>query len=301
MNLNQGAETLLGEDDEISLLDILLVIFSNLKLLILGPLLVGLIALGISFLMSPIFIAKTTFIPPGQSAAGGAAALLGQLGGLSALAGGATGVKAPADQYIAYLESNTLRDALITKFGLMQKYGAKYQQQARERLRAATKITVDTKSGLIQIEVSDQDPQFAANLANSYIKELSIMLGNLALKEAGAKHQLLEQQLASAAEKTYRSPFVREAIIQSIIREYESNLLDGKKERPFVQQIDVAQPPEFKAKPKKAFIAIIATLITALILLILIFIRNAWKNAQADPESCVKFQELRAALKSQIH
>ncbi len=98
------------ENDEISLLGMLAVIVENLKLLIIGPLAAGILALGISFLITPTFTAKTTIIPPGQSNGGGAAALLGQLGGLGALAGGAVGIKTPADQYLAYLESNTLRD-----------------------------------------------------------------------------------------------------------------------------------------------------------------------------------------------
>ncbi|MBP9060748.1 MAG: lipopolysaccharide biosynthesis protein, partial [Rhodoferax sp.] len=37
-------------EDEISLLDLLQVVVDNLRLLVLGPILVGLVALGISFL-----------------------------------------------------------------------------------------------------------------------------------------------------------------------------------------------------------------------------------------------------------
>ena len=42
------------EDDEISLLDLLLVVVDNLRLLVIGPLLIGLGALGVSYTMPPI-------------------------------------------------------------------------------------------------------------------------------------------------------------------------------------------------------------------------------------------------------
>ena len=59
-----------NEDDEISLLDLLLVVVENLRLLVLGPLAVGLAALGISFTISPTYTAKTQFLPPQQQQRG---------------------------------------------------------------------------------------------------------------------------------------------------------------------------------------------------------------------------------------
>ena len=43
------------EDDEISLLDLLQVVADNLRLLVLGPLVAGLLALGITFAIPPTF------------------------------------------------------------------------------------------------------------------------------------------------------------------------------------------------------------------------------------------------------
>ncbi len=51
-------------DEEISLLDFLQTIVDNLRLLVLGPLLVGMVALGISFFSPPTYTAKTRFLPP---------------------------------------------------------------------------------------------------------------------------------------------------------------------------------------------------------------------------------------------
>ena len=74
------------EEDEISLLDLLLVVVDNLRLLVIGPLLIGLGALGFSYTMTPIYTAKTQFLPPQQqSSAASMLASLGALGGLQAL------------------------------------------------------------------------------------------------------------------------------------------------------------------------------------------------------------------------
>lgn len=288
------------EDDEISLLDLLTVVVENLKLLIIGPLAAGILALGVSFLITPTFTAKTTVIPPGQSNGGGAAALLGQLGGLGALAGGAAGIKTPTDQYLAYLESNTLRDELIEKFKLRERYKAKYQQEARLGLKTNVKATADKKSGLITIEVDDKDPKFAADLANAYVQALSHMIGELALKEAKVKRELLEKQITEATQKSYQSPMVREAVIQSLIREYETARLDERKDNPFLAQVDVAEVPELKAKPKKALIAVVTTLATGFLLLLFVFIRNALRNAEQDPESKEKLSGLKQLFKKQL-
>jgi uncharacterized protein involved in exopolysaccharide biosynthesis len=289
------------QEDEISLLDLATVIVENLKLLILGPLAAGILALGISFLITPTFTAKTTVIPPGQSnSGGGAAALLGQLGGLGALAGGAAGIKTPTDQYLAYLESNTLRDEIIEKFKLRERYEAKYQQDARLTLKANVKATADKKSGLITIEVSDKDPQFAADMANAYVQALSHLIGELALKEAKVKRELLEKQITEATQKSYQSAFVREAVIQSLVREYETARLDERKENPFLAQVDVAEVPELKAKPKKALIAVVTTLAVGFLLLLFVFIRNALRNAEQDPESKEKLSILKKLFKKQM-
>lgn len=298
----QQPQDIINESDEISLLDLLGVITENLRILIIGPIVVGLISLAYTFTLTPIFTAKTTIIPPGQNTSGGgaAAALLGQLGGLGVLAGGTAGIKTPTDQYIAYLESNTLRDQLIEQFKLMERYKTKYYEQARQSLKAVSKITTDKKSGLIAIEISDKDPVFAAKLANAYVIALSQMLGKMSLEDAQSRRDLLEQQINQATEKSYRSPLVREAIIQTVVREYEMAVLDQKKGRPYIQQVDVAEIPGLKSGPKRALIAVVTAMTTGFILLLFVFVRSAFVNAEQDPKTKYRVQRIYFALKKQL-
>lgn len=300
--LSQKPEEIIDDKDDISYIDLIGVVIENLRLLVIGPLMAGLLGYCVAlWLMTPIFTAKTTVIPPGQTNSNNSAtSLLSQLGGLSSLAGGASGFRPGNDQYIAYLRSNTLSDQLVNKFKLMERFQVKYQEQAREALKARTNISADKKTGLILIEVSDADPQFAANLANAYVGALSQMLGKMALEDAKARRQLLEQQLNEATEKSYRSPLVRESIIQSVVREYETAVLDQKKDGPFIQQVDIAEVPEFKSKPIRSRIAILSAITTGFVLLFLVFFRNALRNAQQDPETKERLHGLVNKLYKQL-
>jgi uncharacterized protein involved in exopolysaccharide biosynthesis len=294
----ERSQDIINDDDEISLLDLFGVIAENLRLLIIGPIMAGLIGLAYAYTLTPIFTAKTTIIPPAQSSSGGAAALLGQLGGLAP--GGIGGIRTQTDEYIAFLVSSTLSDQLIQQFKLMDYYKAKYLDQARQTLKANTSIDANKKSNLIIIEVSDKDPQFAANLANAYVTALSQMLGKMALEDAKHRRQLLEQQINEATDKSYRSPLVREAMIHSIVREYETALLDQKKDRPFIQQVDKAEIPNLKSKPKRAQIAIMTALITGFGLLLFVFIRYAYCNAKESPKTKLRVQHIFVALRQQL-
>ncbi len=182
-------------DDEISLLDLLQVIADNLRLLVLGPLAAGLIALAYSFTITPTFTATTKFMPPQQQQSG-AAAMLAGLGALGGLAG-AAGIKSPADQYVAFLKSKSVQDALVDRFKLLDRYETKSRESARNAVGGNVQIA-SGKDGLITIDASDKDPSFAAQLANAHVEELAKLLNRLAVTEARQRRLFFEKQLANA-------------------------------------------------------------------------------------------------------
>lgn len=190
-------------DDEISLLDLLQVVVDNLRLLVLGPLAVGLAALGISFAIPPTYTAKTQFLPPQQQQSA-AASMLASLGALGGLAGAATGLKNPSDQYIAFMKSVSVQDALIERFKLVERYEAKLKDDARKALSEKARIA-SGKDGLISVEVDDKEPQFAAQLANAHAEELQKLLGRLAVTEAQQRRVFFEKQLALAKENLVKA------------------------------------------------------------------------------------------------
>ncbi len=187
------------EEEEISLLDLLQVVVDNLRLLVLGPLAAGLLALGITFVLAPTFTATTKFMPPQQQQSG-AAAMLAGLGALGGLAGAAGGLKNPADQYVAFVKSRSVQDALIDRFKLTERYDEKYKQDTRKALEKNLQIS-SGKDGLITIEASDEDPVFAAQLANAHVEELGQLLNRIAVTEAQQRRLFFEKQLADVKAK----------------------------------------------------------------------------------------------------
>jgi uncharacterized protein involved in exopolysaccharide biosynthesis len=395
VNENQGFDSNLPNgmqeaEDEISLLDLLQTIVDNLRLLVLGPLTVGVAALGISFLIPPTYTAKTQFLPPQQQQSA-AVSMLASLGSLGGLAGAVGGIKNPADQFLAYMNSATVQEALIDRFKLLERYDVKTKTDARLTLANSVRSS-SGKDGLISVEVDDKDPLFAADLANAHVEELGKLLGKLATTEAQQRRLFFEKQLALAKDRLiqseielkatgvsgsvlksnpasavaavaglqagvtaqevklgamrgylaetapefkqalkelanlksqlakqekdtpsnsnlnthrdyvskYREFKYSETLFELFAKQFEIAKVDESREGAVIQILDAAKAPERKSKPKKAFIAIIATLATGFALLLFVFVRQALKNASKDQESLNKLNHLKASWQKAI-
>ena len=295
----QGAQNQSDDEGAISILDLVLIVAQNIKLLIVGPLAIGILALIISFFITPTFTAITTIQPPPQGGqTSTSAAILESLGGLGG--GMGPGLKDTSQLYIAYMQSATFEDSLIEKFKLQEKFHTKYKVSARKTLEGNVKILSDKKTGMISIAVDDEDPQFAANLANAYVSELRIFTGKLALQEAQDRKEFLEAQIKELSSRQFRDIFTQQAMLAGTIRQYEAARVDEEKVGPTFTQVDVAYAPELKSKPKRAQIAMIATLACEFLLLIFIFVRHAWANLRANPESEGKLKNIHSILSSQL-
>jgi len=187
-------------DEDLSLLDLALPLVMHLKLLVLGPLLAGLVALGITYLIAPTFTATTTFLPPQQQQSAAAVALA-SLGALSGLAGAAGGIKSPGEQYVSLMQSASVSDRLIDGFKLMEVYESKYRFEARKELASNVRIALGRRDGLITVAVDDVEPQRAADMANRYVEELRRVTSELALTEAQQRRVFFESQLKETRDK----------------------------------------------------------------------------------------------------
>ena len=199
----QSIPSAIPDDDDINWFGLLQVAADNLRLLVLAPLAAGVIALAYTFTIAPTFTATTKFLPPQQQQSG-AAAMLAGLGGLGGLAGLASGIKNPADQYIAFLQSNTVRDALIDRLSLTDRYKSEFRQTTRAALSANIDI-VSGRDGLISIDASDASPAFAAQLANAHVEELRILLNSIALTEAQQRRLFFENQLSTTKDNLVKA------------------------------------------------------------------------------------------------
>lgn len=201
-----GAEEFAPDDDP-GMLDLLLPLVQSWRLIVIGSLAVGLAALGVAFVLTPVYTGRTTFLPPQQQQSGlasAALASLGALGGLAGLAGGGA-IKSPADQYVALMQSVTVADRLIDRFDLVSVYDANYRVDARKALDLKTRITVGKKDGLITVEVEDESPTRAAEMANAYVEELRRLTSVLAISEAQQRRVFFEKELKEARDQLARA------------------------------------------------------------------------------------------------
>jgi tyrosine-protein kinase Etk/Wzc len=184
------------DDEEISLLDILIVLAKHKKFIFSLPFIAAVIAAGVSLLLPNWYTATAKLMPPQQSQSN-AMALLGQIGALSGGASQALGLKNPSDIFVAMLNSRSVADAIIERFKLKEVYDEKFLQDARKALAK----NVDIQAGrdtVITIEVEDKQPKRAADIANAYIDELDKLTRRLAVGEAGQRRLFFEQQLKQA-------------------------------------------------------------------------------------------------------
>lgn len=365
--------------------DILVAMAGSWRTLLLIPVVVGLIALGVTFIISPVFTARTTLLPPAsqQSATAGA---LAALGGLGALAGGAVGVRSPTDQLVALLQSETIADRMIDQFGLIALYDKKLRMDARRLLHERTRVSAGKKDGLVVVEVEDNDPKRAADMANQYVQELRRLTSTLAVTEAQQRRAFFQthlektrDELANAqralqasgfnagalraepraaaeeyarvkAEATsaavrlqalkarlmpdtpevqqaqsalaalrarlteierasetpasgdyigrFREYKYQETLYELFARQYELARVDESREGALIQVVDQAAPPERRSSPKRTLVTVLATVIGAVLGLVIVYTWHWTRLARAaDPRAGDTLQRISRALR----
>ncbi len=353
-------------------LGLLVLLAENLRLLVFGPVLFGLVALGYAFILTPVFTATTRLLPPQQQ--NSASALAAQLGAVAGLVGMGVNLKTPTDMYIGLIRSRSVSDRIIDRFDLLHVYDLKYRVDARKQLEESTTIKTG-KDGLIMLEVDDTDAKRAAAIANAFAEELSAITSRLAVTEAQQRRAFFQGQIQQAqeglkrAEASLRETGASEALIKSLpqtlvagiaqlraqvtaqevrmsmmrgyltetspelrlaqlelmslkaelsrvehgrpsgnsqssdylnryrdfkyqetlfelmVKQYEMARLDEAREGALIQVVDVALPPERKSKPVRSLIAILAALSAGFLLIIFVFLREAYRRARGDPHS----------------
>jgi len=151
-------------------------------------------------LLHPRYTAEIKIMPPQQGQSISSAAAASQLGPLAALAGSSLGLRNPSDLYIGILRSDTIADAMIDRFSLINAYKTKYRVDARRQLRGSTEI-ITQKDGIISLSFEDRDPHRAAEMANSYFEELEKLTKNLAVSEAGQRRIFYEREVRLASDE----------------------------------------------------------------------------------------------------
>lgn len=288
------------ENDEVSLIDLLLVLAPNWKLLVAAPLLVGLCTLAISFSLPQTYISQSILrlptVNPNQQNSE------------------ALSITPTPAQAAAMMTSPIVLDPVIEALDLSQ---GKVIQDARTELADKIKAAVG-KDTLLRLDVEGASPAEAQKTADAIIDswlksttpgeqeqaDLAARLAN-AQKSLEGVNRLLER-LTSEGSTTLNQPLTRGEAVTSLVAVgelqnlYLGDVLAIPRAIKGLSRDVVLQPPTLPSKaiaPKKGLLAVLATLATGIALILFVFIRAAWRNAGTNPEFARKQTELLASLK----
>lgn len=156
-------------------------------------------AFVVSNLLPKTYESTATVLAPKEGPTGG---LLGGLAASAGLLQQVVGSPLPSltpnrDLLISVLKSRTIADAVVTKFDLQQRYRERYREDAINRLRLVTTVSL-TKEGVILVRVEDSAAARAAEMANYYVELLDRLVAQYSRGEAGRQRGFLTAQLAGA-------------------------------------------------------------------------------------------------------
>jgi uncharacterized protein involved in exopolysaccharide biosynthesis len=194
----RGAERMAG-DGEGSIVDYASTVWRRRWMIATLGVVALVIAFVITMLLPKTYDSVATVLAPKEGAAGG---LLPGLTASSGLLQQVVGLSLPSltpnrDLLISVLRSRTIADSVVTKFDLQQRYRERYREDAINRLRRMTAVSL-TKEGVIAVRVEDTDAARAAEMANYYVDLLDRLVAQYSRGEAGRQRGFLTSQLASA-------------------------------------------------------------------------------------------------------
>jgi hypothetical protein len=271
-----------SEEPGLSLLDLLLVVAENIRLLVFGPLLFGLAALVFGLFLPQSFTSQSIL------------------------------TSAPV-QAVSMMASPLVLDPVIKTLNLAEMSSI---EGARAKLASQIKVTLG-KDTLLRVDVTAGSPAEAQMLANlvidAYFK--STIPGELDridlekklvyAKASLASVRLLIDRITAGGTGLLNKPLTLGEAGTSVVAlgelqaRYLGDVLSIPRALQGLSRDVLIQPPTLPTiavAPKKSLIAILASLASGFVLLLWVFMRKAWHNTAQDPLGAEKQKRLWAAL-----
>lgn len=175
-------------------LDVILSLLRYKRWLVICPLIAAVIAFAFVSTQLPRYSAMARLLPPKTKP--NTATMLSQTGSLAGAGVGGVleGQKPVVDMYLAILQSRAAAEFMDSNFDLRKRWGVSSIESVYGRLSSMSKIA-PSPNGIINIEIEDSDPVWAARLANGYADALQYITQGLAVNEASKRRVFYEQQM----------------------------------------------------------------------------------------------------------
>ncbi len=283
------------ETDEVTLLDLLVVIAENLKLLVVGPVVMGIFALAITYALPQSFTSEAILALPRP-----VSTLSRQSTSDARLVPAADMVQAAS-----MMASPIVLDPVIEALKLSQ---GRSIQSARAELASRVRATVG-KEGLLRLEVTASTPMEAQSISNAVIDswligtvpsaqdraDLEVRLANARASLAAV--QRLLSALSTEGTASLGKPLTRGEAGTSVVAvgELQARYLDESLVIPrLLQGLSrnvVRQSPTLPtdaSAPRKGLIVMVAVIGSAGILFLWAVVGAGWRRAARNPQVAVK-------------
>ena len=300
------------QNDEINLAELWRAVWAGKVTIILISFVFAVASIYFALSKPNIYKASAILAPASsESSAGGLSALAGQFGGLASMAGinlgGGTSDKTALALEI--LKSRTfiqkfidkhdllvpilagekwdmITNTLIINHGLYDQANNKWLRKAKAPKKPKPSlwegfvvfsnflnVSQDKSTAMITIELEYISPVMAQQWLNWLISDVNEFMRDEDQKEAQNSIQYLTEQLKEIHVASM------ETVFYQLIEEQTKNMMLTKVKAEYVlKTIDPAQIPEEKAKPKRAFIVVLGTILGGILSVMIVLIRYFYKK-----------------------
>ncbi len=325
-------------DDEISLIDLFAIIWKRKVFVVIFTLLsmAGVVLFAFISIKLP---AETSYLPnkytakaimminTNSSSSGGlssaiSASGLGSLAGLmgiSASAGSSNGQLA-----IYLLNTDSFIDAMSEELSIVDRFDLDIsllpKTTQRSFFKDELKATLASASGILELEYTHTDKEFATDAVNCAVRLLEQRFKTLGLDQNLLKKEHLEKTMEAAMQEMFsieknmqdletssmtmqsgsipritvdlarmkRELLVQEAIYTQMRQEYELLKISMSSETPVFQILEYAEIPEVKSEPSRGLICAIGSVAGFFIAIFLCFVFHIFENLRKNEEAMAK-------------
>lgn len=297
------------DSDEISLIDLLMVLVKRKWLIIGLVFLTGVAAVLISLQMTNIYRSEAT-LAAREMEQSSTKALTGALGGLGGIVATEFGLGggSDADKIEVLLKSRRLAHLVVEKHDLLPILFKKIWDSDKKAWlespaptiqdaynlisKNLLKVSRDRKTDVITLSIEHEDPDFARKMVDHYINELSEGLRAAVLKDAEENMRFLSAQLDRTTD-----PLLREKIYNMLAKEIEKDTFARAQTHYGFYVLDPPIAPDLdkKARPKRSLICVLSVVVAFFVAVFLAFFLEYLSRLKTDDPD--RYGQLKDAMR----
>ncbi|MEL4280067.1 Wzz/FepE/Etk N-terminal domain-containing protein [Shewanella mangrovisoli] len=303
-----------AQDDEIDLRELFSVIWKGKWLIIAITTVFAIASVVFAILQPNIYKSEALLAPASEEQGGGLSALASQFGGLASLAGVNLGGKGGTDKTqlaIEVLKSRQFTSDFITKHNILADLMAAKKwdrdsdkliydeddyiestqtwvrdidppykpqpsmQEAYEEFSKIMSVSSDKETTMVTISVLHLSPNIAQQWVTWLIQDINKVMKERDVAEAHRSTEFLNKQIALTNVADIKT------VLYKLIEEQAKTIMFAEVRDEYVfKTIDPALAPEEKAKPKRALICVLGTMLGGMLGMMLVLVRHFMKKEQ---------------------